>query len=212
MSPLAAARFVKRLIRRLDPRQVRVRRWRARFGVRAHPTCSLNVRGTFVAGPGASLGPFCTVVVADDSKVTLGDGVWINDNCLLETLPGQSIYIGNRTTLQSRCQIRGDVEIGDDVLLAQNVFVSSGSHQYDYAPELRIRMQDRKYVEDHGFVFSDRISIGTDSWLGINTVIMAGVTVGDGCVVGANAVVVETTDPYTIVGGVPARFLKHRPH
>jgi acetyltransferase-like isoleucine patch superfamily enzyme len=134
------------------------------------------------------------------------------DASLIESAPGQALLMGARTTLQSRCQIRGEVTIGDDVLFAQHVFVSSGTHQVAYAPELRIRAQDRRYREDHGVAFSDPISIGDDCWLGNGAVVTPGTTLGDGCVVGANAVVIEDVAPYTIVGGVPARFLKDRPH
>ena len=54
------------------------------------------------------------------------------------------------------------------------------------------------------------IVIGNDVWIGYEAVIMAGVTIGDGAVIGARAVVTKDVPPYTIVGGVPARPIRLR--
>lgn len=54
------------------------------------------------------------------------------------------------------------------------------------------------------------IVIGSDVWIGYEAVILAGVTIGDGAVVGARAVVTKDVPPYTIVGGVPARPIRRR--
>ena len=54
------------------------------------------------------------------------------------------------------------------------------------------------------------IVIGNDVWIGYEAVILAGVTVGDGAVIGARAVVTKDVPPYTIVGGVPAKQIRKR--
>lgn len=54
------------------------------------------------------------------------------------------------------------------------------------------------------------INIGNDVWIGYEAVILAGVTVGDGAVIGTRAVVTKDVPPYTIVGGVPAKPIKRR--
>ncbi len=54
------------------------------------------------------------------------------------------------------------------------------------------------------------IVIGSDVWIGYEAVILSGVTIGDGAVVGARAVVTKDVPPYTVVGGVPARPIKKR--
>lgn len=54
------------------------------------------------------------------------------------------------------------------------------------------------------------IVIGNDVWIGYEAVIMAGVTIGNGAIIGTRAVVTKDVPPYTIVGGVPAKIIKKR--
>ena len=69
------------------------------------------------------------------------------------------------------------------------------------------KFEEFKYIdEDKKFLNS----IGNDVWIGTDAVIMQGVTVGDGVVVAAGALVTKDVPPYAIVGGVPARVIKYR--
>lgn len=54
------------------------------------------------------------------------------------------------------------------------------------------------------------IIVGNDVWIGCDAVIMAGVTIGDGAIIGTRAVVTKDVEPYSIVGGVPAREIRKR--
>lgn len=54
------------------------------------------------------------------------------------------------------------------------------------------------------------INIGNDVWLSHGVTIMSGVTIGDGAVIAANSHVVKNVEPYTVVGGNPAKYIKHR--
>lgn len=54
------------------------------------------------------------------------------------------------------------------------------------------------------------IVIGNDVWIGYEAIIFAGVTIGDGAIIGSRAVVTKDVPPYTVVGGVPARIIKER--
>lgn len=54
------------------------------------------------------------------------------------------------------------------------------------------------------------ITLGNDVWIGYEAVILAGVTIGDGAIIGARAVVTRDVPPYAIVGGVPARLIRRR--
>jgi hypothetical protein len=66
---------------------------------------------------------------------------------------------------------------------------------------------------DHAFFErrrAARCSIGNDVWIGHNVTVLSGVTVGNGAVIAAGAVVTKDVAPYTIVAGVPARFVRRR--
>lgn len=54
------------------------------------------------------------------------------------------------------------------------------------------------------------IVIGNDVWIGYEAVILSGVTIGDGAIIGAHAVVTKDVPPYTIVGGIPAQTIRKR--
>ena len=58
--------------------------------------------------------------------------------------------------------------------------------------------------------FKGDIIVGNDVWIGRNSVILPGVTIGDGAIVAAHSVVARDVEPYTVVDGNPARFLKKR--
>lgn len=67
-----------------------------------------------------------------------------------------------------------------------------------------------KAMEGKAYPNKGDIIIGNDVWIGYNATIMAGVTVGDGAIIGANATVVKDVAPYAIVGGNPAKAIRKR--
>lgn len=68
-----------------------------------------------------------------------------------------------------------------------------------------------KWVEKNEYFNEfDRCTIGNDVWIGSNAIVMGGVTVGDGAVVAAGAVVTKNVPPYAVVGGIPAKLIKYR--
>jgi carbonic anhydrase/acetyltransferase-like protein (isoleucine patch superfamily) len=65
--------------------------------------------------------------------------------------------------------------------------------------------KDRTYFEEYR-----QTIIGNDVWIGARAILIDGITVGDGAVIGAGAVVTKDVPPYAIVGGVPAKIIKYR--
>lgn len=65
------------------------------------------------------------------------------------------------------------------------------------------------HIQGHPSTKGD-VRIGNDVWIGYQSTIMSGVTIGDGAVISANSTVVKNVEPYEIVGGNPAKHLRHR--
>jgi acetyltransferase-like isoleucine patch superfamily enzyme len=70
----------------------------------------------------------------------------------------------------------------------------------------RIPFQQRRQLEEE--TTAQPIRIGRAAWIGFDVCILPGVSIGDGAIVGARSVVVENVEPYTIVGGNPARLMR----
>ncbi len=89
------------------------------------------------------------------------------------------------------------IEIGDDTMIAAFAILSTTTHDHR-VPNMRFAGINRPIV------------IGRGCWVGLNAIILPGVSVGDGAVIGAGAVVTKDVEPNAIVVGVPARLLKYR--
>ena len=109
---------------------------------------------------------------------------------------GKNIRIRKRCWIQQGCTFfdRGGITIGNDVFIAPKVNLITINHDSD--PENRSATYGRPIV------IEDKV------WIGINSTILPGVTVGYGSIVGANSVVTHDVSPYTVVGGNPAKFIK----
>jgi acetyltransferase-like isoleucine patch superfamily enzyme len=94
----------------------------------------------------------------------------------------------------------GGLEIGDHVMIGPHCAISSREHSIE-ASGVPMCYQAVRYR---------KIVIGNDVWIGANVSIRGGVTLGDGSVIAAGAVVVEDVPPNAIVGGVPAKVLRYR--
>lgn len=95
---------------------------------------------------------------------------------------------------------RARISIGAHTLFGPNVTILTANHGFDARDEL---------VERQPQCERD-VRIGEDVWIGANAVILPGVTIGYGAIVGAGAVVNRDVEPFSIVGGVPARVIGTR--
>ncbi len=146
--------------------------------------------------------------IVNGNHVTVGDGVTIGPNSIIEAVtarPGQSftpeIQIGDRVEVTGRFQLHaaGRVEIGDDVLIASNVFICDVLHGYESAT---IPYKGQPLTAPKPIV------IGRGSWIGQNVVVMPGVNIGEYCIIGANSVVTRSIPDRHIAVGSPARPIK----
>lgn len=116
----------------------------------------------------------------------------------------QNIYLGNNVRITMDCCIWAEknskITMGDDVLVGPGVKMFCGNHgtKLNGTP---MTYQDREEKD---------IIIGNDVWIGANSVVTSGVTIENGAIVAAGAVVTKNVPPYTIVGGSPAKEIKKR--
>lgn len=118
------------------------------------------------------------------------------------------VYLANGKNIKIgyNCQINENVfiqqaTIGNNVLIAPNVAILSVSHNHG---NLNIPIVDQGDTEPNAPIIEDGV------WLGRNVVVMPGIIIGEGSIVGAGAVVTKNVAPYTVVAGVPAKFIKSR--
>jgi acetyltransferase-like isoleucine patch superfamily enzyme len=147
-----------------------------------------------------------------DSKIVLNGRNRIGRSVEIQPSEGKFIEVGYGTSIQDRNIILGDVTFGKFCLTAPNVYISSGRHYFDKFPYLYIKDQDYLVHKDTELksAHSKKITIDDDVWIGINSVIMAGVRIGRGAVIGANSVVTTDVPPFSIMAGVPAKIIKKR--
>ena len=112
------------------------------------------------------------------------------------------IKIGNYCSINSFCHISGNggVEIGNNVRIATQCVIISANHNFsDITIPIAQQGETRK-----------KIIIEDDCWLGAGVKVLAGVTIGKGCVIGAGSVVTKDIPEYSVAVGVPAKVIKSR--
>ena len=115
---------------------------------------------------------------------------------------GVGLSIGNNSAIGSYSYIgaRGEIKIGNDVIMGPMVTIFSENHNYENL-DLPIRKQGESRTG---------ITIEDDCWIGTGSTILDGVTVGQGSVIAAGSVVTKNVEAYSVVAGAPAKQIKHR--
>jgi phosphonate metabolism protein (transferase hexapeptide repeat family) len=124
--------------------------------------------------------------------------------------------IGDYSYLGPDCAV-ADAEIGKFCAIAASVRIGPPNHPMD-RPTLHRFTYCPEYYEpgverDHRFFAqrrADKVIIGNDVWIGHGVTVLPKVTIGNGAILAAGAVVTKDVPPYTIVGGVPAKLIRER--
>lgn len=165
------------------------------------------------------------VVLRHPHKITIGDNVVIDDNCLLDAKGttnrgisiGSGVFVGRNTILSCK---DGDIELGDranigfnceifsasrvavgqDVLMAAYAYIVGGDHEATDRSKPVIEQVRR----------SQGVTVGNGAWIGAGVTVFDGVTMGERAIAGAGAVVRHDIPAGTTAVGVPARVLDGR--
>ncbi|MFZ4798391.1 MAG: acyltransferase [Bacteroidia bacterium] len=140
-------------------------------------------------GHSSSIGSFSVIAVADEQSER-------NSCSFLEI--GHDTYIGESNNIRAA---GGVIKIGNNCLISQHISIVASNHGINKDNLIQKQSWSRN---------NNSIYICDDVWIGANSVILPGVTIGEGVVVGAGSVVTKDIPPYAIVVGNPAKVLKYR--
>lgn len=135
-------------------------------------------------GKNAIIGKY-SIMRASSTLLNLGKGIKIGDNFSC----GDYTFFG----------ASGGIEIGNDVIMGQNVRFHAQNHNYEDEKLIRLQGVTRKGIK-----------IGNNCWIGAGVTFLDGVTIGDGCVIGADSVVTKSMPANSVIVGNPAKIIKKR--
>lgn len=188
---------------------VRLERWAERAGTIGPKNRYAKRFRAFGAG---SAIVFPRGVVFGEQFIEIGANTLIGSHVTMSAgLPGEDVKAPNGWALKfgSNSNIgrfsyfvsRVGIEVGDDVTMAPNVYVTDHNHRYDN-PALPIKQQ---------WMTEAPVTIGSGSWIGVNAVILPGAQLGKNCVVAAGTVVIEGSYPdHSVIAGVPGKVVRRQ--
>lgn len=148
----------------------------------------------------------------DASKIIIGNGSQIAGILLVtpfggKIIIGENCYVGDHSRIWSA----EEVEIGSHVLISHNVNVmDTNAHEIDAKERAESYKEQvlQGYPKTKGSVETAKVKIGDHVWVGFNSIILKGVTIGEGSIIAAGSVVTKDVPPYCIVAGNPAAVVK----
>lgn len=130
-------------------------------------------------------------------RILIGKFLMSRGPLYLKCMESGKLQIGNNCFFNHNCSVtcNENIIIGDNCMFANNVVIIDHDHK----------------IEDgviNDSLVSKPVIIGDNVWCGANVTILKGVSIGNGAIIAAGAVVTKDVLPYTIVGGIPAKFIK----
>ncbi len=125
----------------------------------------------------------------------------VNIRPLIKFALGSNISIGNYSGIGEKSFIQdiGKIDIGDSVLMGPEVMIFTANHN----------IKKNQLIRKQGYSVKN-VVIEDDVWIGARSIILPGVKIGKGSVVAAGSIVTKSVEPYSVVGGNPAKVIKFR--
>lgn len=161
----------------------------------------LGGQSSLVVGDGVFIPRTIEVIGNEDGRIIIGNGVSLDSGARLQVANRATLRIGDRTGVgpYNFFNAFDDLTIGSDTMFSPMVNINCADHGIQLGTPMR---------EQYGTY--GPVTIGSDCWLGAMVVVLKGVTIGDGAVVGAGAVVTRDIPEYAIAVGVPAKVVGER--
>lgn len=151
----------------------------------------------------------CKLLLARKKNISLGENSTFGRGTIFwapnKMSIGKNVYIGKYCTLEA------DIEIGDNVVIANNVGLI-GKYDHDYS-KVGVNIKDAPWIGNEQYDFlgkHKKITIGNDVWVGYGSIIFTGIKVNKGAIIAAGSVVTKEVPEYAIVAGTPARVKSYR--
>ncbi len=114
---------------------------------------------------------------------------------------GSKIIIGDNSGIGIDCKLQGKITLGQNIMMGPEVTFITSSHCHE---SIDVPMIKQGFSEEKPIIVND------DVWIGMRSIILPGVIIGKGVIIGAASVVTKNIPDYAVVGGNPARIIKHR--
>jgi len=160
------------------------------FGLKSAVSLSCSFEGKNVIGANTSL-----------MNSSIGLATYISGNCKL-----------NKIKIGRFCSIGQNI-VNDVGRHPSSVFVST--HPCFFSPDKQagFTFSNKNLFEEHLYIDSEKkfyVEIGNDVWIGNNVTLFDGIKIGDGAIIASGAIVTKDVEPYSIVGGIPAKLIRMR--
>jgi acetyltransferase-like isoleucine patch superfamily enzyme len=170
-----------------------IKKLRSLLGRKQNPNISIGVTTKIYSS--------AIVENRNGGSIQIGEGCEIFDGVLILSYGGD-IQIGDNCSINPYAIIygHGGLKIGNNVLIAGGVMIIPNNHNFN---------EKSKTIIDQGCT-AKGIVIENDVWIGHGCTILDGVVVSEGTVIAAGSVVNQSTEPYSVIAGVPAKVIKYR--
>ena len=171
-----------------------------RFVTRQFDACTI--------GPGTDLFPW-RIRGSRRCRLFIGEGCFVRSRVVFER-EGATISVGDRCFLgKGVISVADGVKIGSDVLISWGVTITDhNSHSLRFSERQRDVEEWLGRNKNWTGVKVGKVDIHDKAWIGLDAIILKGVTIGEGAIVGAGSVVSKDVPPFTIVAGNPARVVR----